>query len=119
MTQRFGSGFNNYLHIVATMPVTSRECHSFLPGLREIRRELAGRKDVYSLGANLGPFQAPRLKRVMARAVSLLAKTQRDDGSWVPAWFGNQHAPNDTNPTYGTARVVSRFAATGRPHVSL
>jgi squalene-hopene/tetraprenyl-beta-curcumene cyclase len=28
------------------------------------------------------------------------------DGSWNPLWFGNQHAPDDTNPTYGTGRVL-------------
>jgi squalene-hopene/tetraprenyl-beta-curcumene cyclase len=52
------------------------------------------------------PAEAPHLRRAIARAVSFLAKTQRDDGSWLPLWFGNQHAPNDINPTYGTARVV-------------
>ena len=52
------------------------------------------------------PAEAPRLRRAMARAVCFLAKTQRKDGSWLPLWFGNQHAPDDINPTYGTARVV-------------
>ena len=33
-------------------------------------------------------------------------KTQRADGSWVPLWFGNEHAPGDENPLYGTAHVV-------------
>src|SRR5262249_53006441 len=27
-----------------------------------------------------------------------LARTQRPDGSWLPLWFGNQHAPDDINP---------------------
>jgi squalene-hopene/tetraprenyl-beta-curcumene cyclase len=36
--------------------------------------------------------------------LAYLARTQRPDGSWLPLWFGNQHAPNDENPTYGTAQ---------------
>jgi squalene-hopene/tetraprenyl-beta-curcumene cyclase len=38
-----------------------------------------------------------------------LAYTQRRDGSWLPLWFGNQHAPDDENPTYGTARVLAAY----------
>lgn len=35
-----------------------------------------------------------------------LSVSQREDGAWVPLWFGNQSAPREENPTYGTARVV-------------
>ena len=35
-----------------------------------------------------------------------LAGSQGEDGAWVPLWFGNQSAPGEENPTYGTARVV-------------
>ena len=35
-----------------------------------------------------------------------LWKNRCADGSWSPLWFGNQHAHNDENPTYGTARVL-------------
>jgi squalene-hopene/tetraprenyl-beta-curcumene cyclase len=38
-----------------------------------------------------------------------LARTQRPDGSWLPLWFGNQHTPDDENPTYGTARVLAAY----------
>lgn len=48
-----------------------------------------------------------RLARATARALTFLKKTQRADGSWVPLWFGNEHAPDDENPLYGTAMVVS------------
>jgi squalene-hopene/tetraprenyl-beta-curcumene cyclase len=34
---------------------------------------------------------------------------QRPDGSWLPLWFGNQHAPDDINPVYGTARVLAAY----------
>ncbi|MCE9532176.1 MAG: squalene--hopene cyclase [Planctomycetes bacterium] len=45
-------------------------------------------------------------KRGGAGCIYLQGK-QRSDGSWLPLWFGNQHAPNDINPTYGTARVLA------------
>ena len=45
------------------------------------------------------------------RAVRYLARAQQPDGSWVPLWFGNQGAPDDANPVYGTARVIEGLAA--------
>jgi squalene-hopene/tetraprenyl-beta-curcumene cyclase len=48
---------------------------------------------------------------------------QRDDGAWVPLWFGNQDDPKEENPVYGTSKVLlaltamrseERFAAEGR-----
>ena len=61
----------------------------------------------------------PLLERNLAvlkvtAAVRFLEKAQRPDGSWLPLWFGNQHAPNDENPTYGTAKVLAAFQALGR-----
>jgi squalene-hopene/tetraprenyl-beta-curcumene cyclase len=53
-----------------------------------------------------------RLDAAMPRALAFLSRTQRSEGSWVPLWFGNQHAPDDENPTYGTARVVRALAGT-------
>ncbi|MBO0700046.1 MAG: squalene--hopene cyclase, partial [Zavarzinella sp.] len=43
------------------------------------------------------------------RAFGYLARQQRPDGSWLPLWFGNQHAPDDINPVYGTARVLAAY----------
>ena len=40
------------------------------------------------------------------QALGFLAKTQRADGSWLPLWFGNENARDDSNPLYGTAHVV-------------
>jgi squalene-hopene/tetraprenyl-beta-curcumene cyclase len=45
----------------------------------------------------------------MHRGLAYLARSQRSDGSWLPLWFGNQHAPDDENPTYGTARVLAAY----------
>lgn len=36
-------------------------------------------------------------------------------GEWIPLWFGNQHAPDDINPLYGTARVLHALAACNAP----
>ena len=40
------------------------------------------------------------------RAIGFLQTSQRDDGSWIPLWFGNEHARDEDNPAYGTARVL-------------
>ena len=50
---------------------------------------------------------------VFQPALQYLRKQQRPDGSWLPLWFGNQHAPDDENPVYGTARVLAAFADCG------
>jgi squalene-hopene/tetraprenyl-beta-curcumene cyclase len=56
------------------------------------------------------PHLDERLQREVrsaaARAVRYLAAVQRVDGSWVPLWFGNEDAPAEDNPIYGTARVL-------------
>lgn len=43
------------------------------------------------------------------RGLCYLSRVQREDGSWVPLWFGNQYAPAEENPTYGTARVLAAY----------
>jgi len=47
-----------------------------------------------------------RLQAGLQRAVKYLLKTQLEEGQWVPLWFGNQFAPDETNATYGTSRVL-------------
>jgi squalene-hopene/tetraprenyl-beta-curcumene cyclase len=56
-----------------------------------------------------------RVAVAVARALKFLCECQRPDGSWVPLWFGNQFAPEEENPTYGTARVLRALAAGARP----
>lgn len=48
------------------------------------------------------------------RAFRFLEKNQRLDGSWLPLWFGNQHAPEDENPTYGTTKVLAAYRDAGK-----
>lgn len=47
-----------------------------------------------------------RTLRGIARGLRFLRRIQRKDGSWLPLWFGNEHAHDDENPTYGTAQVL-------------
>lgn len=52
-----------------------------------------------------------RMEGAIERGLKFLARAQRSDGAWLPLWFGNQHAPDDENPTYGTTRVLSAYRA--------
>jgi squalene-hopene/tetraprenyl-beta-curcumene cyclase len=45
----------------------------------------------------------------MESGMYFLDEMQRPDGSWLPLWFGNQHAPDEENPIYGTCRVLAAF----------
>ncbi len=42
-----------------------------------------------------------------SRGVRFLLKQQQDDGSWLPLWFGNQDRKDESNPVYGTAKVLA------------
>ncbi len=55
---------------------------------------------------DVDPHERPALVRAMSRGLGYLLRTQREDGAWVPLWFGNENAPDDENPLYGTAHVV-------------
>lgn len=67
--------------------------------------------DVLNDSLNLGsPMPTSKsFGALAAKALTYLAKQQRADGSWLPLWFGNQHAPDDINPVYGTARVLAAY----------
>jgi squalene-hopene/tetraprenyl-beta-curcumene cyclase len=54
----------------------------------------------------IDPRDRPRLVRAISAGLGHLIRTQREDGAWVPLWFGNEHVPGDENPLYGTAHVV-------------
>jgi squalene-hopene/tetraprenyl-beta-curcumene cyclase len=52
-----------------------------------------------------------RMKIAIERGLRFLGYVQRSDGAWTPLWFGNQHAPDDENPLYGTTRVLAAYRA--------
>ncbi len=47
-----------------------------------------------------------RWEKLVEKGLAYLKREQRSDGSWTPLWFGNQDAPDEENPVYGTARVL-------------
>jgi squalene-hopene/tetraprenyl-beta-curcumene cyclase len=55
----------------------------------------------------LPPAMQPRTEAAIARALAYLEHTQSPEGTWTPLWFGNEFAPREENPTYGTARVLA------------
>jgi squalene-hopene/tetraprenyl-beta-curcumene cyclase len=52
-----------------------------------------------------------RIEGAIKRGLRFLGRAQRSDGAWIPLWFGNQHAPEEENPTYGTTRVLTAYRA--------
>jgi squalene-hopene/tetraprenyl-beta-curcumene cyclase len=63
---------------------------------------------VRAVAAVTDPLSGPQFSFAEA-CLSFLAKQQHPDGFWLPLWFGNQHAPDDINPTYGTSRVLAAY----------
>ncbi len=55
-----------------------------------------------------------RIDEAISAALRFLAKVQRNDGAWIPLWFGNQFSAGEENLTYGTARVVSALCQARR-----
>jgi len=49
---------------------------------------------------------ADETRAATKRAIRFLANSQRGDGAWIPLWFGNEAAPNEENPVYGTSQVL-------------
>jgi squalene-hopene/tetraprenyl-beta-curcumene cyclase len=63
------------------------------------------------------PLQS-RIAAAIRRATRYLVDAQQPDGSWVPLWFGNQHALDEANRTYGTARVLPALDGDDSPVAS-
>jgi len=57
----------------------------------------------------LGMELEERVEESLIRGFSFLEKSQHEDGSWEPLWFGNQDHPREANPVFGTARVLLAY----------
>lgn len=62
------------------------------------------------------PALRSRIRLGLEHGLDYLKRTQANDGSWVPLWFGNQHLPDENNPTYGTAMVLQALALLDGSH---
>ncbi len=49
------------------------------------------------------------MRGAINRGFQYLEATQRQDGSWVPLWFGDQRVNSEANPVLGTARVLAAY----------
>jgi squalene-hopene/tetraprenyl-beta-curcumene cyclase len=52
-----------------------------------------------------------RLQNAIRSALQFLSHRQLPTGAWSPLWFGNEHAPDEQNLTYGTGRVLAALAS--------
>jgi len=77
----------------------------------------AWKDDLSFEAAGMKEACSQRLRDATQRGLQFLARIQRPDGdlngapngAWTPLWFGNQHARDDENPTYGTTRVLAAY----------
>lgn len=59
-----------------------------------------------------------RIIIAIRKAVRYLRQQQNENGSWIPLWFGNQYAPQKTNPVYGTAKVLTALSTLSEKFIS-
>ena len=60
--------------------------------------------------------RGPAARRARQSGFAFLRRSQRDDGSWAPLWFGAQASGDLKNPVYGTSRVLAAFGAARATH---
>ena len=66
-------------------------------------------------GSDLPPALQKRVARAKVRILRYLKSVQRDDGSFVPLWFGDQWAANKEAPVYGSAVVLEHLCGFDEP----
>ncbi len=58
-----------------------------------------------------------RIETATRRGLAYLERTQHSDGSWLPLWFGNQDRADESNPVYGTGKVLLAYGSLGIAHL--
>lgn len=69
--------------------------------------------NVFAESEEASPAEKAKIARATERGMRYLLKVQRDDGSWLPLWFGHQEGDDDENPVFGTSRVLAAFSLVG------
>ena len=72
-----------------------------------------------STDASADPLRVEKIELAIEKGFAFLESVQQEDGRWLPLWFGNQTQPDESNPFYGTAKVLMAYRDTGRlenPH---
>ena len=52
-----------------------------------------------------------KCRRSINRLIDWMQHSQSAEGAWVPLWFGDQDAPKESSPVYGTATAVEYLTA--------
>ena len=52
-----------------------------------------------------------RCRKSIERLIWFMEKSQTQEGSWIPLWFGDQDSPDEHSPVYGTATAVDYLMA--------
>ncbi len=60
---------------------------------------------------DLDPIFQSKIERNIKNAWRYLKKSQQEDGSWLPLWFGNEDDLQHQNPVYGTSIVLYSLSA--------
>ncbi len=108
------SGADLTAHVLRAYAAWGRRWFGYTPGTNEEETPVleAAINDAGESWTTLFKFNDMLCDAARA-GIYYLAREQRPDGSWLPLWFGNQHAPDDINPVYGTARVLAAYRDLG------
>lgn len=102
------SGPDLSAHVTRAFCTWIRRWYKYLPNSEENYLAFEQTQD-YSRPRTIVEDRSVDWFQAIQEGLAYLRETQRPDGSWLPLWFGNQHAPDDQNPTYGTARVLAAY----------